>query len=137
MLLDVNSLPRSDAVGGFRSVNNPGTSTQWPSGLTVAHTFSRELMAEWGVAMGNEFAGKGANVAFGPAVNVARIANGGRSFEYVSGEDPYLGHQLVQPLVKGLQANGVIANVKHYINNNQVPITAQRSAGNKCYIQLY
>eukprot|EP01046_Picozoa_sp_COSAG06_P070474 COSAG06_NODE_19727_length_825_cov_0.815427_1_plen_69_part_10 len=31
---------------------------------------------------------------FGPGVNVARIANGGRSFEYLSGEDPYLGEIL-------------------------------------------
>lgn len=36
--------------------------------------------------MGNEFYGKGANVQFGPGVNVARVANGGRSFEYLSGE---------------------------------------------------
>lgn len=65
--------------------------------------------------MGEEFAGKGANVQFGPGVNVARIANGGRSFEYLSGEDPYLGYVLVQPVVRGIQSQGVIANVKHYV----------------------
>ena len=36
--------------------------------------------------MGAEFAGKGANVLFGPGVNLARLPNGGRSFEYLSGE---------------------------------------------------
>jgi hypothetical protein len=60
-----------------------GTSIQWPSGLTVAHSFDPALFMEWGVAMGSEFAGKGGNVQFGPAVNVARVANGGRSFEYL------------------------------------------------------
>ena len=61
------------------------------AGLTVAHSWDTSLFSEWGVAMGKEFQGKGANVQFGPAVNVARIANGGRSFEYLSGEDPFLG----------------------------------------------
>ena len=55
--------------------------------------------------MGLEFSLKGANVLYGPAVNVARIANGGRSFEYLSGEDPFLGSALVQPMVAGIQAH--------------------------------
>eukprot|EP00911_Craspedida_sp_UC1_P000913 UC1_evm2s696 len=62
--------------------------------------------------MGVEFADKGANCQFGPGINVARVSNGGRSFEYLSGEDPYLGHQLVQPLVRGIQAQGVMATAK-------------------------
>ena len=33
--------------------------------------------------------------------------------------DPYLGYVLVQPVVKGIQSQGVIANVKHFIDNNQ------------------
>jgi beta-glucosidase len=37
----------------------------------------------------------------------------------ISGEDPYLGYVLVQPVVKGIQSQGVIANAKHYIANNQ------------------
>ena len=60
-----------------------GTSTQWPSGLTVAHTWDRDLFLQWGTAMGAEFAAKGANVQFGPGVNIARMSNGGRSFEYL------------------------------------------------------
>ena len=38
---------------------------------------------------------------------------------YLSGEDPYLGYVLVQPVIKGIQSQGVVANVKHYIDNNQ------------------
>ena len=38
---------------------------------------------------------------------------------YLSGEDPYLGAQLVGPIINGIQAQGVIANAKHYVNNNQ------------------
>ena len=71
---------------GFRcsgEVCPPGSTTQFPSGLTVAHSWDPALFGEWGTAMGEEFAGKGANVQFGPGANIARVANGGRSFEYL------------------------------------------------------
>ena len=38
---------------------------------------------------------------------------------YLSGEDPYLGHQLVQGAIKGIQSQKVVANAKHYVMNNQ------------------
>ena len=98
----------NDGPQGFRGT--AGTSTQWPSGLTVAHSWDRQLFLEWGTAMGLEFSLKGANVQFGPGANLARIPNGGRSFEYLSGEDPFLGYTLVQPVVRGIQSQGVIAN---------------------------
>jgi beta-glucosidase len=43
----------------------------------------------------------------------------GRNFEYLSGEDPYLGYKLVQSAVRGIQSQGVIANAKHWVLNNQ------------------
>ena len=43
----------------------------------------------------------------------------GRNFEYISGEDPYLGWAMVQPLVAGIQSNNVVANAKHWVMNNQ------------------
>lgn len=115
--LGVPDLLMNDGPQGFRGP--PGTSTQWPSGLTLARSFDRDLFREMGEALGAEFYGKGANVAFGPGLNVARLANGGRSFEYLSGEDPYLGWSLVQPIVQGMQSKGVMATVKHYLDNNQ------------------
>merc|ERR1719443_630644 len=76
-------------------------------------------MNEWGSGMGIEFAGKGANVQLGPGVCLARVPRNGRNFEYLSGEDPYLGYKLVQPVIKGIQSQKVVANAKHYILNNQ------------------
>ena len=38
---------------------------------------------------------------------------------YLSGEDPFLGYSLAQPAVAGIQSNRVIANAKHFVNNNQ------------------
>ena len=52
-------------------------------------------------------------------MNLARIPLNGRNFEYTSGADPYLGHEIVGSVIRGIQSQHVIANAKHYINNNQ------------------
>lgn len=39
-------------------------------------------------------------------VCLARVPLNGRTFEYLSGEDPYLGYTLVQGVIKGIQATG-------------------------------
>lgn len=78
--LSIPDLRMNDGPEGFRG--EAGTSTQWPSGLTLARSWDPAAFLDWGTAMGQEFAGKGANVQFGPGANLARIPNGGRSFEY-------------------------------------------------------
>ena len=65
-----------------------------------------------------EFWAKGTNIQEGPGINIARIENNGRTFEYLSGEDPVLGGTLVQPLIEGIQKH-VMSISKHYILNNQ------------------
>jgi len=105
----------NDGPQGYRG----GGATCWPSTLTVGATWDRSLVSAWGTAMAREFYGKGANVLLGPGLCVSRVPNNGRNFEYISGEDPYLGWALAQPLVKGIQSQNVIANAKHYIMNNQ------------------
>lgn len=113
--LGIPPLNLNDGPQGFRD----GGSTAWPSGMTVGQTWDRELAGAWGTAMGAEFFGKGANVQLGPGLCVARVPLNGRNFEYLSGEDPFLGYTLVQPVIKGIQGQNVIANAKHYIMNNQ------------------
>jgi beta-glucosidase len=58
-------------------------------------------------------------VQLGPGMNVARVPNNGRNFEYMSGEDPLLGSVMVPAAIAGIQSQGVIANAKHFVNNNQ------------------
>ncbi|CAK0825980.1 unnamed protein product, partial [Prorocentrum cordatum] len=70
-------------------------------------------------AVGEEFAGKGANVILGPGVDVSRVARNGRNFEYLSGEDPYLGSVLARSYVRGVQSKGVAAVMKHWVFNVQ------------------
>ena len=115
----VPCLHSSDGPQGYRAENGSGTSTAWPSTLTAAATWDEALLLEWGKAMGDEFYRKGSQVQLGPGCNVHRVPHNGRNFEYISGEDPFLGYRLVQPVVRGIQSKGVIANAKHYVNNNQ------------------
>lgn len=122
--LGVPALHLQDGPQGVRTdypkgEERPGTSTAWPCALAVAATFDPELVAVWGSAMAREFAGKGANVWLGPGLNVLRMPWNGRSFEYLSGEDPYLGAALVGPLVQAAQAEGVAATAKHFVGNTQ------------------
>ena len=112
----------NDGPQGWRPSAKPGeagTSTAWPSGLTIAASWDVQAVYEWGSAMGKEFYDKGANVQLGPAVCIVRLPRNGRNFEYMSGEDPVLGMTLVQPAVRGIQSQKVVANAKHFVLNNQ------------------
>jgi len=89
-----------------------GGVTAMPAGVNAAATFDAGLVQQYGSAIGNEFARKGANVALGPTINIARDPRWGRNFE-AFGEDPYLAGKLATADVKGLQSWGVMAQVKH------------------------
>ena len=117
--LGIPDINMNDGPQGFRDPSFKGSTTCWPSGLAVAATWDPDAASAWGTAIGKEFRGKGANVALGPGLNVARFPRGGRNFEYLSGEDPTLGATLAAAAVSGIQSNGVIANAKHFIFNNQ------------------
>lgn len=119
--LSIPSLNMQDAAAGFRDAwyDNAGLSTCFPSLLSLAATWDVDAALAYGKALGEEFTAKGANFILGPSVNVHRSAYGGRNFEYLSGEDPYLGAQLAGPYVKGVQSRGVGTVLKHWVFNNQ------------------
>ena len=117
--LGIPALKMNDGPQGYRDDGRPGSSTAWPSGLAIGATWDPDAAFEWGSAMGDEFYRKGANVQLGPGVCVLRVPQNGRAFEYISGEDPYLGYVMSQPAVKGIQSQNIIANAKHWVNNNQ------------------
>jgi beta-glucosidase len=103
---------------GFADNALGGTSTQWPCQLNIAATFDPALAHAFGVAMGEEWWGKGTNILEGPGVNLMRIPYNGRTFEYMVGEDPVLGAMLVGPTIDGMQLNAM-AIAKHLLINSQ------------------
>lgn len=92
--------------------------TAFPSGIAQAASWDEELLGRFGEALGEECKAAGGGTILGPAINIARTPLNGRTFEYLS-EDPYLNSRLVVPIVKGVQARGTAACVKHYAANNQ------------------
>ena len=117
--LGIPPINMNDGPQGFRDNASPGTTTAFPSGLTIAASWDVDAVYRWGEGMGKEFYAKGSNVQLGPGLCLARVPRNGRNFEYISGEDPFLGYTLVQPAIKGIQDQNVVANAKHYIMNNQ------------------
>mmetsp|Transcript_77847 Transcript_77847/g.206637 ORF Transcript_77847/g.206637 Transcript_77847/m.206637 type:complete len:781 (-) Transcript_77847:109-2451(-) len=122
--LGIPPLKLHDAGNGFR--NNPmggikayGSSTSFPSALALAATWDDALVARSAKAIGEEFKAKGANVILGPAVQVHRVQRNGRNFEYLSGEDPYLGARLAYAYVEAVQGAGVMGCAKHWAFNEQ------------------
>ena len=94
----------------------PGT--RYPAGQLLASTWNADLAFKEGEAQGREGRARGVHRILGPGVNFYRTAYNGRSFEYMTGEDPFLGAELVSAEVKGIQSQGVMATTKHYVAND-------------------
>jgi len=91
----------------------------YPPGMLLGATWDADTVNEVGHALGHEARAYGVHVLLGtPNVNIHRDPRGGRAFEGYS-EDPYLVTQLAPALVRGVEAEGVAANVKHFAANNQ------------------
>ncbi len=104
---------------GPNGVRYTDLNSAYPSGITAAATFSRELLQRRGRALGAEFRDKGVDVLLGPVVGpLGRDPAGGRNWEGFS-PDPYLSGVAVAETVTGTQDAGVVASVKHYILNEQ------------------
>src|SRR5438477_268394 len=72
------------------------------------------LTAWWyGTVEGRDTHAQGRNLMEGPNVNIARVPLNGRTFE-AFGEDPFLAGRIAAGNTRGIQGQGVIADVKHY-----------------------
>ena len=95
-----------------------GSATAMPIPLALAATFDRSLAFEHGREIAAEARAKGNDVIFAPTVNMMRTPLGGRTYE-AYGEDPFLVANTTVGWIDGAQSTGVIADVKHYLANNQ------------------
>nr|XP_019049530.1 avenacinase [Kwoniella bestiolae CBS 10118]OCF28460.1 avenacinase [Kwoniella bestiolae CBS 10118] len=103
---------------GAEGVRGAPYSSAFPMALNGAGSFDRDLMYRRAVAIGQEARAKGINVQFGPGVNILRSPGAGRAFKY-NGADPYLSGQAAAEHVKGVQSQGVMSTMRHYIGNEQ------------------
>lgn len=108
-------------MDGPASLNNNFTgvgSIGLPSAVSVAATFNKELARSFGDAIGTMAHDMQVSGWYAPATNTYRYAYAGCNFEYFS-EDPVLAGTQVAEEIKGAQAKGVYAFLKHFALNDQ------------------
>lgn len=126
--LGIQDIKYADGPFGIREEGVPNgftpagwtldSATYFPTGSALAATWSPELAYKYGTGMGTEARLRGKDVILGPAINIQRIPNGGRTYEYLS-EDPILAAALATNYVLGMQDVGTAACIKHFAINNQ------------------
>jgi beta-glucosidase len=91
--------------------------TAMPAPVGLAAAFDPGAANRYGRTVG--LAGRATNqdVWLGPMINQVNYPTAGRNFETL-GEDPYLASRLVAQEVQGVQSTGMVAELKHFIEND-------------------
>lgn len=92
-------------------------SVAFPSPIALTSTWNTELAKNYARSIGEECRAGEIAVLLGPGMNIYRISQNGRNFEYF-GEDPYLAARMVENYVVGMQSTGTISTLKHFVTNN-------------------
>ncbi|HEX4308777.1 MAG TPA: glycoside hydrolase family 3 C-terminal domain-containing protein [Acidobacteriaceae bacterium] len=112
-------IPRLGIPGLRFADGPPGVLTRQPSQgetatMGVAATFSARDAEENGAVIGREDRAAGIDVSLQPFVNIDRDLEFGRGYN-TFGEDPYLTSVMGAAEIRGIQAQHVMAQVKHYV----------------------
>ena len=117
--LGIPGIQMSDAAYGVRGSGENGRySTALPADVAGAASWDLDAAYEYGALIGRELRAQGYNMTLGGGTNLTREPRNGRTFEYL-GEDPVLAGKMVGSVMKGLQAQHVIGDIKHYALNDQ------------------
>ncbi|TCC88627.1 glycosyl hydrolase [Pedobacter frigiditerrae] len=114
---DASQGVRLHAPSDTVKVDNVKKTVAYPPTIQLAATWNRELAYRYAYAIGEEAKSRAINVLLGPGVNIYRLSQNGRNFEYM-GEDPYLVSRMTENYVTGMQNTGTMAVVKHFVANN-------------------
>jgi beta-glucosidase len=109
---------QDSAVGVRLSAMMGRYSTLLPSALGAASSWDIKSAQLYGDVIGRELRDQGFNMSIGGGVDITREPRNGRNFEY-AGEDPLLAGTMTGNLMKGLQADHIMGDIKHYAFNDQ------------------
>ncbi len=112
--LGIPPLRMTDGPAGVRLSH---VETALPAPVGLAASFDTAAANVYGKTVGAAGRATGQDVWLGPMINEVNYPTGGRNFETL-GEDPYLAGQLAAQEVAGAQSQGLIAELKHYIEND-------------------
>lgn len=116
--LGIPAFKLADGPMGVSSWGLFGRATAFPSALSLAASWNKELAKKTGGMYAQEWRARGIHFLLAPGVNIYRASKGARNFEYF-GEDPYLASAMVVPFIQSVQDGGVIATIKHFAANDQ------------------
>ena len=116
--LGIPAFQMADGPLGVASWGLFGRATAFPSALSLASSWNRDLARRTGEAYAREWRARGIHLMLAPGVNMYRASKGARNFEYF-GEDPYLTSSMVIPFLQAVQAGGVMPVLKHFAGNDQ------------------
>ena len=116
--LFVRGVPAAQTADGSNGLYQPGVKTvTYSAPILLASSFNRDLMREYGNAIGEECRNCDVDMWLAPAINIFRNPLGGRNYTYAS-EDPYVAAVFAIEQIKAVQAHGVVSMMKHYCANN-------------------
>lgn len=117
--LGIQPLKMSDGPSGVRGERfNTRRSLAFPCGMAAGANWDVDLLGDYGGALAAEAKSKGVHLLLGPTICIPRTPLAGRTFESLA-EDPHLTARLTAAYVRGVQARGVGACVKHFACNDQ------------------
>ncbi len=117
--LGIPDINMADSAVGVRlAARESRYATLLPSTLGAASSWDPKGAQLYGSVIGRELRAQGYNMSIGGGVDITREPRNGRNFEY-AGEDPVLAGTMTGNLMKGLQSQQVMGDIKHYAFNDQ------------------
>jgi beta-glucosidase len=117
--LGIPSLQQADSAVGVRmAAPQSRYATLLPSVLAAASSWDTDAAHLYGDVIGRELRAQGYNQSIGGGANLARDPRNGRLFEY-PGEDPLLAGVMVGYVIRGVQENHIMGDIKHFALNDQ------------------
>ncbi len=113
-----HGLRKQNAENEKIGIGNSYPATCFPTAVTTACSWDRELLFRMGEALGEECIQEEVAVILGPGVNMKRSPLCGRNFEYFS-EDPILAGEMGAAFINGVQSKGIGTALKHFAANSQ------------------
>ncbi len=107
--LGIPALVHEECLAGFAAWK----ATAYPVPPSWGATFDPELIAQMSARIGASMRAAGVHQGLAPVLDVARDYRWGRVEETIS-EDPYLVSTIGAAYVRGLEASGIVATLKHF-----------------------
>ena len=108
--LGIPALVHEECLAGFAAYG----ATAYPVPLSWGATFDPGLIEQMARRIGADMRAVGVHQGLAPVLDVVRDARWGR-VEETMGEDPYLVGTLGTAYVRGLEASGIVATLKHFV----------------------